>query len=255
MPIEPHACCIQPPADDVPIWRFMSVAKLLDILENECLHFARLDQFEDPWEGEPPSNLLWDLHASFDAKLIQIADHARRRSKLEFFVSSWYLAEHEPASMWKQYLGSDNSLAVCSTYGQLRQVLHATSRRIYLGLVQYDPLAGSRPLQPFEFVMSKRKSFEHEKEVRALLWNISDPLPLLEELAQTAPRGISVNIIPQNLIETIVVSPAAPNWLAPIIEKVLVRYKHNQVNVERSTLYEPADWSWAPHLRKPNDVT
>jgi len=67
----------------------------------------------------------------------------RKENPLRFYVNSWHLAEHEPASMWKQYASGDAGIAICSTYRQLKSVLNASDERIFLGLVQYTQRAAA----------------------------------------------------------------------------------------------------------------
>lgn len=50
---KPHAECVPPSKLDIPIWRYVDFAKFVDLLERRQLHFARLDQLGDPFEGAP----------------------------------------------------------------------------------------------------------------------------------------------------------------------------------------------------------
>lgn len=44
----------QQPSRETMIWRYMSFAKFVSLLEKKALFFARLDRLGDPFEGSPP---------------------------------------------------------------------------------------------------------------------------------------------------------------------------------------------------------
>jgi len=68
----------QPSDLDVPIWRYMTIAKLLSLLDNRALFFARLDKLNDPFEGSI---------TKFQKK------HRRRKGQRSFMI--WPLDENE----------------------------------------------------------------------------------------------------------------------------------------------------------------
>jgi hypothetical protein len=52
-------------APDTVLWRYMDFARLVAVLDSGTLHFARADQFSDPFEGASGSKELqrrWDEH-------------------------------------------------------------------------------------------------------------------------------------------------------------------------------------------------
>ena len=242
MPYEAHLSCTQPPSDEVPVWRFLSLSKFLDLIDSHTLHFSRLDQFEDRYEGVAFGAHLAQIRLDLDEKSNRLYDEMRRDTRVRFYVNSWHLAEHEPASMWKQYASSDAGIAICTTFGELRRALDCSKERIFLGLVRYAAPSVFGPLQPFDFVMAKRASFEHEKEVRAFIWrDVADGSIQIEEVVKTSPPGIKVNVILQNFLEEVVVSPAAPDWLPKVLEGVMEKYGIDTVLVRRSNLYDEPD--------------
>ena len=76
----------------------------------------------------------------------------------------------------------------------------------------------------FNFIMHKRKSFEHERELRAVFWekdNRSDAHPYKTRIE---PAGLSIEVDLSSLIETVRISPAAEPWLAKVIEEATEKY-------------------------------
>jgi hypothetical protein len=91
------------------------------------------------------------------------------------FVNSWYCQEHESAAMWSLYLKTQEGIAIQSTYDRLSNAfVNYHDYDINIGRVSYidyehDTIPQGNILFP---VMCKRKSFEHEREIRALIWTL-----------------------------------------------------------------------------------
>jgi hypothetical protein len=80
----------------------------------------------------------------------------------------------------------------------------------------------------------KRLSFQHESEVRALIWR-HDAVnrPLVSEDAVT----VSIDVDPDQLFAGVHVSPTAPPWFGELVESV-TRHYGISASVERSSLYD-----------------
>ena len=82
----------------------------------------------------------------------------------------------------------------------------------------------------------KRESFEHEREVRVLVWDpdkIGPPDP-----GTSLPEGIELPVTLHELIEALYISPEASTWLSEHIVELLRRFKLPNLTVRRSTLYD-----------------
>jgi hypothetical protein len=64
----------------------------------------------------------------------------------------------------------------------------------------------------FTYIVHKRKSFEHERELRAVMWR-----PISENFAIKEDRGMIAPITAAELIENIFINPNAD----PILEEVV----------------------------------
>ena len=134
------------------LWRYMSLAKLLALLKDRSLFFARADKLSDPFEGAKGIKRrkdLWDEHyLSFFEEDIRnppeghkceltdddIAKEARRllqdletggaTKRRKTFLSCWHEAEHESEALWRVYGGdAGQAIAVRTTFQKLRQAL------------------------------------------------------------------------------------------------------------------------------------
>lgn len=71
----------------------------------------------------------------------------------------------------------------------------------------------------------KRKSFEHEREVRALVikWPPKGDSGF-DFTQERIPDGIKIRIDIERLFERIYVAPSAPDWFAELVRAVVQRY-------------------------------
>ena len=247
MSFVPHHSFVAPSSPDARIWRYTDLAKLLSLLDRNALFFPRVDKLEDPFEGFFPRSSaavsvgkmspmeLKTALKSEDENLISVTRQngqmLRDFSKLQrelTFVNSWHCQEYESAAMWSQYLRTQEGIAIQSTYQRLCQcVSDYKDFDIFIGLVSYrdydvDSMPEGNSLVP---VMSKRRSFEHERELRALIWTLQygkngwGPDNKFKSVS-----GLYVPISITNLIERIYVAPTAPVWVLELLESLIKRY-------------------------------
>jgi hypothetical protein len=237
------------PSDKV--WRYMDFTKFLSLLESRSLYFTRADKFEDPFEGSyPKANVLSRLlvpnevplehREKFMQAMSGLADSNRQWPRYTA-INCWHLNNHESAAMWRLYLKSNEGIAIQTTFQKLRDSFSITQDDIYLGQVSYidyeiDWFESGNILNPF---VHKRKSFEHEKEVRAVVmkWP-TDPFDFAKD---TIGQGLLIPVDMNILVEKIYVSPDAPSWFASLVRSVVGRYNLNyevtQSDLNQQPLY------------------
>lgn len=270
MPFIEHTEFVPPGSADAKIWRYMDLAKFLSLISERCLYFSRLDCLsqDDPFEGYyTHSNLAFDklrfedmpqvwkeLTGINDEQIFTAIMDGNRRSRelvkqhrSVTFVNSWHIKEHESAAMWKLYLSNHEGIAIQSTYGRLVQSLATyMDFEVHIGKIKYidydkEAIPMGNLLAPF---MYKRKSFEHEEELRALIWTPqhgkNDLLnPLGNKFYNTL--GLCIPVDPGYLIDKIFVAPTAPSWIVEVIrsviEKLGVKKDVLQSNLASSPVY------------------
>lgn len=270
MPFKEHPEFLAPESPDAKIWRYMDLAKFLSLLDRRCLYFSRLDRFSefDPFEGYYTHlNLAFDKlkfedmpeewkesSGIKDEKIFStiIENNKRSRELVKYhrsvtFVNSWHIKEHESAAMWKVYLSNDEGIAIQSTYPRLIESLSPYKDfEIYVGRIKYidyekEAIPMGNLLSPF---MYKRKSFEYEDELRALIWTPqhgkNDILnPQGNKFANISGLSVAVDI--ERLIENIFVAPSAPSWILEVIRAVTNRFginkKVTQSNLASTPVY------------------
>jgi len=161
--------------------------------------------------------------------------------RLWTFVNCWHMNEHESDAMWRIYARTTDAVAIQSTYAKLCHVLPGQA---YLGVVQYiDYNSDWMPEgNLFYSFAHKRKSFEHERELRALIQDTPykpDPGGSAASVFDyDRPAGESGRTVPVQLvdfIEKIYVAPTSLAWFRDLVTKITARYGID-IPVEQSTL-------------------
>ena len=243
---EPEAPGFDPPEDPaVPLWRYMDFTKLVSLLDARKLFFCRTDLLGDPWEGSL-TRAEADERRKLDGdgpRRLHYLTHEKIRSEVTNSIAScWHMNEYESMAMWRLYLASSEGVAVRSTY---RRLVDSFARfdgvdkgrnadntekelLIHVGVMHYvdydsaDPL----PIRPF---LRKRRSFEHERELRAVAmdttWGNSPtfdaegrPMTRFERGGEYVPSEL------ETLIEAVYVSPEAQGWFVDLVGSTVQRF-------------------------------
>lgn len=229
-------CNIVTPPDTTTIWRYTSIAKLLPLLYSRTLYFCRVDHFDDRWEGKFPNSIITALQSTSQHLAIDILEHL----SLSYFVNCWHESEHESAALWHQY--ADSGIAIKSTIQRLKKSLSISSHpEIRIGRVIYldfkeDFLSHSSETMILGAFL-KRKSFEHEREVRALVHQLPEGPDIASMKWDLAAKSKSITVDPSQLIESVYISPTSEPWLVAPVKDLLNKFGLN-VPVTRSDLYD-----------------
>jgi len=154
------------------------------------------------------------------------------------FVNSWHIQEHESAAMWKLYAGNASGIAIESSYNRLKKSLKTCNEyQVNIGTVKYmDYRRNYIPVHyPLSVFLHKRKSFEHEKELRALVMANTS----MDSNEYKNVFGIEVSIVLDELINRIFVSPTAEPWILQLLQSVIKRYKLDKEIVQSDLISKP----------------
>lgn len=233
------------PSDGTKIWRYMDFTKLVDMLDSSTLFFTRSDKFEDPFEGQlsfANKKMRPTVYNGTDVseEVLGDLDEFYRRLRMYTLINCWHMNEHESAAMWKLYLKSNEGIAIQSTYNRLCDSFCNTESDVYIGKVHYvdyeeEFIPEWNAFSPYVY---KRKSFEHEKELRAVIQEVPAH-PVEDKLDWSIlPRGFgaNVNVDLEILIENVYVAPTSPQWVYDLVKSVMKKYGINR-DVIKSNLY------------------
>jgi hypothetical protein len=274
MPYEPHHEFPEPEDDDQTIWRYLEFPQLLSILERESLWFTAANGFEDPYEGsftmpdleeavEKALAMEWDIEEEEFMQMVQSTpDHFLNN----LFLNCWHMNDYESAAMWAQYSLADGGIAVCSTIDRFKDALNSCEEYdVHLSPVDYVDFREDvirEAYVPRRFLY-KRKSYEHEKELRAIVHlqdvievetsvaqqkglNVRCPDKAIQQyprmepyasmLGEELPPGLHVPVDLDILIDMIYVAPDAPDWLEETVDEITDTYGLGSAEVKKSSL-------------------
>jgi len=227
------------------LWRYMDIAKFISMLSTSSLYFAPASSFDDPFEGAKGTvdreNTWNDYYLDFfryaiktapgisqaDSSGEKLENTAQRllrelaqsgiNDRKNTCISCWHCNDFESEAMWKLYsANASNAVAIQTTYQQLYQAL-GEDPYVDIGKVKYIDYKKNFSGIGFSAFWYKRKSFEHEREVRALIRNY-----------ENSGKGILHPVNLNTLVQNIYVSPYAPEWFAEVVRNVVSKYDLNK---------------------------
>ena len=136
--------------------------------------------------------------------------------------------DFESAAMWQLY-GQDAGIAIQSTKARLVKGFDVEGSNVSIAPVTYFdynmgdlssiPVAEYGLPEHYKMMITpelcfKRRSFEHERELRILTWETDPDRKDLEY--------VSVNL--EVLIEKVYVSPLSPDWVSEVVSREMSHY-------------------------------
>lgn len=226
------------------LWRYMDLSKLISMISKKELYFPAAKYFADSFEGAKgllDKKAQWDEYyqeffrnAILSAPGVNLRELTEERvdsdsqrllddmhsygiaSRENTFISCWHMSEYESEAMWKLYAKDiENAIAIQTTYQRLYEALDKNPC-ISIGKIKYIDFS-ERFVPVNDAFWFKRKSFDYEKEVRAIIQSHNKGRP-----------GIGMPIDLEILIQNIYVSPYAPTWFYDVVKSVLNAYSLNK---------------------------
>ncbi|MCK4394812.1 DUF2971 domain-containing protein [Candidatus Bipolaricaulota bacterium] len=210
------------------IWRYVSLAGLVSILSTETLFFCRADKLGDPFEGAL-SNVDVATLRQFEREhegVGSLVDFLRGIRKYAA-MSCWHINETESAAMWNLY-SERAGIAIQSNVLCLKKALVRHSNdNVHIGQVEYynygyDSLPFGNIMLPF---FCKRKCFEHEHELRALVLRMPKAAYQMSFSEETMGSGVPVKINVHSMIQTLHIAPGSPDWVYAAVHAIIERFE------------------------------
>jgi hypothetical protein len=291
------------------IYRYMDFAKFANLLQTGRLHFHQAADFGDRFEGSVPEIIdeARDLEYQRAVEAGEMRPeghdiHAEINKCLRRFtyLSCWHLKEDESVAMWDKYGGSDRAVAIQTTVGDFSRALTGDEDDydIYFGEVDYRPYSSdhesapeiddidieedlddrffitreAHSLVPFVY---KRKGFEYEEEMRAIIQDppidedrdytlveidentlevdfrihTEDGPKYLDTTRENPNKGVNVRVWLDILIDTVHVAPDAGDWFKQTVEDTIRQCDELMEENEPDDLLEE---SILDHSREPS---
>jgi hypothetical protein len=238
MPYEAHDLFTPPDDPERSIWRYVDFTKLVSLFETSALYFSRADLLSDAFEGSWPTR---NVRARPDwwPKDLKISSEqfgeVTRRQRLRTYINCWNRSDGESAALWGIYVPPNGGVAIRSTFARLTSsfepdlpepAAHGYETGVFVGTVNYvdysrETIPEGNALSPF---VHKRRSFDFERELRAVLTLRPSEARSLDEDPAPTPPGVELSVNLETLVDEIRVSPLAPTWLATLVRQVCKRY-------------------------------
>ena len=254
-----HKCFEEPSNHNTMLWRYISLPKLLDMLQTQTLFFTRADKLRefDKFEGQyftQYSKGLYDAIIAGQENLPPIADGISWQTMVENeykmnefneqhfikrnFINCWHMALHENIAMWKIY---SDIFGVCiqSTYNRLCDSIvdddwshYHPKQRVYIGAVKYiDRRISAIPKDNmFWTFLHKSIGYAFEQELRCIIWHM--PNLNNDSVHEYFRTKIDIGI----LIENIFLHPAAPTWYYENLVALCAQYGVDKSRIKLSNL-------------------
>ena len=239
-----------------PYLNTLSFEKLLNLLETQKLFFTKVGVFSDTYEGQLTKRML-------ESADLESLEHTLNCYRNYMMCTCWHENWRDTKSMWTQYTDQGQGIAIKTNIGSLKNSFLDT-HGIHIGRISYidyekEIFPGLESEQGITIhyhpYLHKRKIFEGEREVRAII-NSVDPImdklklkevslkdntpALINEIGkqifpQIKPNGLPYSICISELIHEIILSPEYEEWKIGTIKSVIKHYNFD-LNVRVSDL-------------------
>ena len=259
---------INPPNDEDILWRYTNFEVFVNLLDTEALYFTRADKFEDPYEGFIPQSIMdaykQSLKRVTPAEFVEAIMKWHEASRKYVMCNCWHQNVVESMAMWEKYHMRNSGVAIKTTMENMKNSL-LSEYSIYIGGIEYIsdntdddqymqnflqsdiPLAKKLTYFPY---FRKRKEYKHEQEVRLIVdidpfvmdalnnQTVENVDSFLETgLPDICDIGMLFNIDVSALIDEVIVSPYAKDWITETLRSVVRKFEFN-FQVSPSTLLD-----------------
>lgn len=235
------------PPENTRLWRFMDFTKFVHMLQSESLYFCRIDQLDDPFEGTFTEATIRDSEKLLDnllplPRFAQLREEQKKVETLLFgqfftrsnFVNCWHMNEYEPYSMWKSYTTTNEAISIQTSLRKFIDSFSETGEDVRIGMVNYldyriDHNGGNNL---YKKLLTKRKNFEHESELRAIVTYrpsnniLPDPDNPQRNIVNwdAFSNGLNIKAKLDTLIEKIIIAPKAASYFKNAVKSVCEKY-------------------------------
>lgn len=221
------------PAWNATVWRYMSMAKFLDLILHRRLLFVSASKFTDGYEVTLPQNIV-KLVQEKKAGRINDPEIENILSTFEFdgnferertLVNCWTLKPTESYAHWKIYLGGDKAgIAIKTNFKNLKNSIVESKKYslpdIYAGKVKYRDSLPVRELTTPSIITTKREFYSYENELRLFLVSSNNMVEPAHSQPISSP-GKYVTVDLGELIERIYVSPFVGGWFTNVLRETV----------------------------------
>jgi len=173
---------IEFPDLNTPIWRYMDLAKFLDLITHKRIFFPNGSTLSDQYEGTMPEAVIESKRAELKASGLTGRDLNEEMFIYKMYeadsminlslISCWTAEKEESYALWKIYLGGQKlGCAIKSTVGRLIESIEKGNdpfpEDYYIGKVQYSETLPKDTRHRLCKLTRKMPVYRYENEIRA----------------------------------------------------------------------------------------
>ncbi len=229
-----------PVPDDTIIWRFMDFSQFYKMLEDKSLFFSVPSEFNDPWEAHIPRILGPSEGVPMaSSEINELAALVTQEAREDLGVNCWHINNFQSEAFWRIY--GNRAIGIQSTFQRLKASFRDyLQHNVYIGKVEYIDYDSTRINIDnfFNGILRKRKSFEHERELRAVIWQKEFIAGAGSPHLFESKKGQNVSVNLSSLIERVYVNPFGSDWFLDVVRQACFRHGLSS-ECERSNLLSP----------------
>ncbi|MEQ1775543.1 MAG: hypothetical protein ABL891_17340 [Burkholderiales bacterium] len=203
------------------VWRYMSYARFVWMLQAKQLWLSRADYLSDPWELSLAGDQLAHVIATAPISpvgepprepILQRSERIIKAWRQKTYISCWSAQAHESHALWRIYCPTSEGVAIQTTVAKL----NSSVGDLPLMPVTYQTPGSNRKTPTLtDLATEKRPMFAYEHEVRVLHLADSD--------APSYPIGFGLPWDCEQHVEHIYVHPEADqSFMETVIATVAV---------------------------------
>ena len=219
----------RPPPTDAAVekvWRYMSFARFVWLLQKRQLWLSRADLLGDPWEIALVGDQLRFIisrHPPIDIFSKEPRESAEERSariiklwRRKTFVNCWSVSEHESHALWRIYCRSVEGVALQTTLAKLSDSVAGLP---VLRVTYEGPGRTKQTPTIDDLVTKKRPMFTYQHEVRIVRSEIDDEVMPDEKIL-----GLPLAWEAEHHLERLYVHPEADSSFFETVTAVVEQY-------------------------------
>jgi len=154
----------------------------------------------------------------------RLFDKYYKEKRKQYAVNCWHMNDYESASMWSLYAKEGPGMAIRSTYSRLKNAFKESPIVIHIGKITYVDFFKDLTSWGNGFIplLIKGKSYEHERELRAVIWTWEEEN---KKYCEPFEDGIRVKINLDTLVESIFIAPFTPKWIRNLVKDLMEKFK------------------------------
>ncbi|ULC59286.1 hypothetical protein MBM09_15430 [Flaviramulus sp. BrNp1-15] len=230
-----------PEDPNIPVWRYMSFSKFMDLISTNSIFFNRADKFDDLYEGFLNPNLKKKINSELfnefenskemKTNLISLFNSIKKFT----LINCWNMGYTDSLGMWKSYCSTEEGIAIKSSIERIQNgIIGDEKDSFHIRPIKYLDVENSINYSTniINFFTYKRPQFSFENELRIIIpythSNDIDKSKLDENDEELIPFefGKKVKIDFKTLVEEIYISPNATEWFVELVKRI-VRLSYN----------------------------